>query len=260
MSASTAGRPHRDELSERDLAVIRSVAEHRFLTASQVEALHFWDHATSLAGARVCRRVLGRLARDRLLARLSRRVGGVRAGSASFVYALGSEGGRLLAGEGYRVTEPSSLFLDHTLAIVDARIALEVAARERLFDLAEVEIEPTSWRRFSGAGGSPAFVKPDLYAVTGRAEYEDCWFIEIDRGTESPQAIGRKCRAYDLYWRSGLEQAAHGTYPLVLWVVPNERRAQKIRGIIARARNLNSDLFRCTVSEHLVGAVAGGAV
>ena len=68
-------------------------------------------------------------------------------------------------------------------------------------------------------------MKPDLYVVTGRDDFEDCWFIEIDRGTESPAAISRKCRAYDLYWRSGLEQAEHGTYPLVLWVVPDERRA-----------------------------------
>ena len=259
MSASTGGRIYSDDVSERDLAVVRSVAQHRFLTAAQVEALHFWDHATALAGARVCRRVLERLARDRLLTRLNRRVGGVRAGSASYVYALGSEGGRRLAGERHRATEPSSLFLDHTLAIADARIALEVAARERAFDLVEVEIEPASWRRFSGHGGVPAFVKPDLYVVTGRDDFEDCWFIEIDRGTESPQAIGRKCRAYDLYWRSGLEQASHGTYPLVLWAVPDERRAQKIKGILARARNVNSDLFRCTVSDHLVMAIAGGA-
>ena len=128
-----------------------------------------------------------------------------------------------------------------------------------LFDLVEVEIEPDSWRRFSGPGGSPAFVKRDLYAATGRDEYEDCWFIEIDRGTESPQAVGRKCRAYDLYWRSGLEQADRGTYPLVLWVVPNQKRAQTINSVIARARNLNRDLFRCTTCEQFVGTLAGGA-
>jgi hypothetical protein len=151
------------------------------------------------------------------------------------------------------------LFLDHTLAIADARIELEAASRERLFDLVEVEIEPRSWRRFSGPGGAPAFVKPDLYVVTGRDDFEDCWFIEIDRGTESPEAISRKCHAYDLYWRSGLEQAEHGTYPLVLWVAPNKRRTQKIDGVIARARNVNRELFRSTITEQLVQTVAGGA-
>jgi hypothetical protein len=164
-----------------------------------------------------------------------------------------------LAGDRYRVTEPSRLFLDHTLAIADARIELEVAARKRLFDLVEVEIEPTSWRRFSGPGGAPAFIKPDLYVVTGRDEFEDCWFIEIDRGTESPQAIGRKCRAYDLYWRSGLEQAQHSTYPLVLWVTPTDQRARKIKSVVAHARTLNQELFRNTSSEQFIATIAGGA-
>lgn len=259
MSASTIGRPLGYELSERDFAVVQIVAEHRFLTARQVEGLLFYDHSSPLSGARVCRRVLSRLTQQRLLARLDRRVGGVRAGSASYVYALGSKGGRLLAGTRYRVTEPSSLFLDHTLAVADARVALEVAARAQLFDLVEVEIEPKSWRRFSGPGGAPAFVKPDLYVVTGRGEYEDCWFIEIDRGTESPTALGRKCRSYDLYWRSGLEQAEHGTYPLVLWVAPDERRTSRIESIIKRARILNHELFRLTTAARFIETVSGGA-
>jgi len=259
MNASTARRLVRHELSERDLAVIQAVAQHRFLTARHVEALLFYDHSTPLSGARVCRRVLARLTQERLLARLDRRVGGVRAGSASYVYALGSGGGRLLAGDRRRVTEPSSLFLDHTLAIADARIALGIAARQRLFDLVDVEIEPRSWRRFSGSGGAPAYVKPDLYVVTGRDDFEDCWFVEIDRGTESPTAISRKCRAYDLYWRSGLEQTKHGTYPLVLWVAADERRTQRIERIVKQARNLNRELFRCTTTARLVQTVAGGA-
>src|SRR5436305_924378 len=202
MSASIGRRARAQlghELSERDIAVIRAVREHRFLTARQIEQLHFSDHASPEAGARICRRVLARLTNERLLARLERRVGGVRAGSASYVYALGSAGGQILDGARNRVTEPSSLFLDHTLAIAEARLALEVAARDRFFDLVEVEIEPSCWRRYSGPGGAPATVKPDLYVVTAREDFEDCWFLEIDRNTESPAAISRKCRAYDLY-------------------------------------------------------------
>jgi hypothetical protein len=259
MNAST-GRPGpKYELSERDIEIVRTVHEHRFLTARQIEQLHFNNHATTEAAARICRRVLARLTRDRLLTRLERRVGGVRAGSASYVYALGSAGGQLLEGTRNRVTEPSSLFLDHTLAIADARLALVAAARGRLFDLVEVEIEPSCWRRYSGPGGAPATVKPDLYVVTAREDFEDCWFLEIDRSTESPAAISRKCRAYDLYWRSGLEQAAHETFPLVLWVVPDERRAARVRTVIKRARNLNQELFRVTTLASLVQTVSGGA-
>src|SRR5918912_4442559 len=119
----------RDRLSERDLEVISSVAEHRFLTTRQIETLHFADHATELAGARVCRRVLARLTDECLLARLERRVGGVRAGSASFVYALGPAGGRLLDGQRRRTGEPSTTFLTHTLAVAQAHVELIQAAR-----------------------------------------------------------------------------------------------------------------------------------
>jgi len=248
----------RDVLSERDRAVIASVHEHRFLTARQIEELHFHDHATSDAGARVSRRVLARLTRDRLLARLARRVGGVRAGSASYVYALGPIGRRLID-DGRRFTEPSALFLDHTLAVADARVELNRAAGAGEFELVEVQVEPVCWRRYLGPGGAAEFVKPDLYVVTSSGEFEDCWFLEIDRGTESPAAIGRKCRGYDRYWRTGAEQRIHGTFPLVVWVAPDERRMQRIERVIGGACNLKRELFRVTTADRLVQLIVGGA-
>jgi hypothetical protein len=248
----------REQLSERDLAVIRSVHEHRFLTARQIEALHFDDHVTPEAAARITRRVLARLTRDRLLARLHRRVGGVRAGSASYIYALGPVGRRLVA-DGRRFTEPSSLFLDHTLAISDARTMLVRAHREGELQLVGIEVEPACWRRYTGPGGASELVRPDLYTVTRHGDFEDCWFLEIDRGTESPSAIGRKCRAYDAYWRTGREEKAHGAFPLVVWVAPEGARAQRIETVISSARNLKRELFRVTTAADLVQLMAGGA-
>jgi Replication-relaxation len=245
-------------LSDRDLSVIRSVHDHRFLTTPQVEQLHFYDHVTEEAGARVCRRILARLVRDRLLTRLERRVGGVRAGSASYVYALGAVGHRLVA-DGRRFTEPSPLFLDHTLAIADARLDLTLAHRAGELELVQVEIEPASWRRFTGPSGAPALVRPDLYVITRHEDFEDCWFLEIDRGTESPAAIGRKCRAYHAYWRTGREQEKNRAFPLVVWVAPKVARSGRIEKTIKGARNLNRDLFRVSTTDELVRLIAGGA-
>src|SRR5437588_12844028 len=140
----------RERLSERDLDVIRSVAEHRFLTTRQVEALHFADHVSQLAGARVCRRVLARLTDERLLARLERRVGGVRAGSASYVYALGPVGGRLIDGQRRRITEPSPTFLMHTLAVAQTHVELVQASRRAQLELLSVDVEPRCWRHYTG--------------------------------------------------------------------------------------------------------------
>ncbi|WP_460015850.1 replication-relaxation family protein, partial [Mycobacterium avium] len=66
-------------LSERDIAILGSIAEHQFLTAHQVEVLHFAD--LPAAGNRIARRTLARLRDHRLLGTLKRRIGGVRAGS-----------------------------------------------------------------------------------------------------------------------------------------------------------------------------------
>lgn len=97
------GRRGLDELhrslSARDLAVLRSVAEHRYLTTGQVEGFHFTGHATAATGRSVTRRMLRRLSALRILTHLDRRIGGVRAGSASFVWRVGPVGSRLLQAE-----------------------------------------------------------------------------------------------------------------------------------------------------------------
>src|SRR5205823_850906 len=101
-----------------------TIASHRFVTGKQLERFHFDDHSSNDSGARVCRGVLARLSRLALLRRLERRVGGIRAGSASYVYTL-SWAGRRLVGEttARRVDEPSRTFLNHTLAVADAHLA-----------------------------------------------------------------------------------------------------------------------------------------
>src|ERR1700682_4418500 len=76
--------------------------------------------------ARTARRVLERRVDDRLLVRLDRRVGVVRAGSASFVYGLGPVGQRVLGfgGPRRRFREPTSTFVVHTLAITELVVEL----------------------------------------------------------------------------------------------------------------------------------------
>jgi hypothetical protein len=157
-----------------------------------------------------------------------------------------------------RFTEPSPLFLDHTLAIAEAHLQLVRAARCRQLELLSVNIEPDCWRRYTGSAGAPEIVRPDLYVVTASGAFEDCWFLEIDRGTESPAAISRKCRAYEAYWRTGREQDTRRTFPLVTWVAPDEQRAKRLNSVISTARNLNRDLHRVTTGERMIELITGG--
>jgi hypothetical protein len=264
MSAAASTRPYasargvsqtRERLSERDLAIIKQVAELRLMSARQVQALHFPDaeHDNEQAATRARQRVLERLTRERLLIRLERRIGGVRAGSAGLVLALGPIGQRVLATSGprRRSYEPTLRFVDHTLAIAQLVVDLTVASRAGRLDVLDVQAEPRCWREFSGPSGR-RLLRPDAFLALGSGEYELRWFIEVDRDTESLPVIVRKCRLYADYYQSGAEQVKSGSggvFPRVCWVVPDEVRAERLRAAIARDRHLPERMFMVTASE-----------
>jgi hypothetical protein len=250
-------------LSERDLAVLDLISQHRFLTTRQVQTYCFHTHTTNEAGSRICRRVLLRLEKHGLLERPIRRVGGLQAGSASSIWMLSSMGQRLRnlrdgAGAVGRVREPGERFVQHYLAIANTHLALIEAGRAKQLELIKVQIEPACWRPYTGLGGSSELLKPDLYAVTASGEFEDHWFIEVDRATESIPTLLRQCRQYEAYRRTGQEQATIGLFPLVLWVVPDELRAAKLRQALTLARDLDIALFRITTPDQLIATITGG--
>lgn len=270
MSATRVGRRGLerlgDQLSQRDKLIIHQVADLRLMTARQIEAVHFTlaDHATKLTAARSARRVLERLVRDRLLCRLERRVGGVRAGSASYVYCLGPVGQRLLMDRS--VDEPRRRFREfsqavslHTLAITESVVTLIVASRAHQFDLLELEPEPRCWRDSVGPMGVVATLRPDLFTTIGIGEFEHRWFIEVDLGTESMSTLLRKCAAYETYYQSGTEQNQHGVFPRVLWQMHTAERAARLRVAIEHSTNLTTALFTTATVEDWITVVGGGS-
>ena len=254
-------RRWREGLSNRELAVVTSVSTFRYLTVPQVEELHFSDHASPETGSRICRRVLERLADGGVLWRLERRVGGVHAGSATYVYGLGALGHRILESEGRRRVrrcEPSLAFLDHTLAVAELAVGLHRLAREGAVEIGEIIPEPACWRRFSGGLEGDLVLKPDLAAAIQTGEYELRWFVEVDLGTHSAAAALRKCRLYQRYWRTGAEQDHHGIFPQVLFVTPLERRAALLQRTLESAHDLKTDLFAVTTTTQELDVLAGG--
>lgn len=250
-------------LSPRDHAVLRSLDEHRYLLTSQIQRLHFDAHRSPSAGIRACVRTLDRLRRLRLVTRLARQIGGRDSGSRGFVWALDEVGYRLLRRDTDEPTtrrrrfEPTVLFLEHTLAVAEVRVQLEEAARSGSVELLGVQTETTCWRDYVGLHGQPAILKPDLSLVTAAGEYEDHWFIEVDRGTESIRTVLAKCGQYEAYRRSGREQADHGVFPLVVWSMPDARRRARLEDELARARDLDPALLRVVAPEGLVALITG---
>jgi hypothetical protein len=241
-------------LSAREWAVLRSIEQLRLVTSRHLEALHYTDAATSLTAARKSRRTLQRLIDLGLLQRLERRIGGLHAGSAGYVYAVTSAGQRLLEvpGPRRRRSEPSELFVEHTLAITNLAVAIQQRAcsdPDRL-QLLDLQTEPTCWRQWTGLGGGRELLRPDLYLAAGIVEDEVRWFIELDRGTEHQPAIKRKLRAYQAYFQSGTEQDREGVFPRVAWVVPNDARAAQLSNWITHDTELRPRLFATVLEEH----------
>ena len=79
-------------LSDRDEAILLDLARVRVLSGGQLTRLHF-SELTVANRERARRRVLNRLIEHHFVATLERRsIGGVRAGSSSLIYALGTAG------------------------------------------------------------------------------------------------------------------------------------------------------------------------
>jgi len=251
----------RDRLSDRDQAVLSSLDTHRLLTTRQLQRLHFTQGHTGTASAtRATTRVLGRLLGMRLVDRLDRRIGGVRRGSAGYVWQLGPVGERLQrlgrSDKRRRYVEPGDRYLAHSLAVSELAVRLQEASAAGRFELSRLDTEPDCWRSFLGQHAQTEWLKPDLFALTASGDFEDHWFIEADLATEHPPVIVRKCLSYQRYAATGAHQAAHGLYPLVLWVVPDHPRQAALQAAIKAAANLQPDLFKVVLQRDFLDAIA----
>jgi hypothetical protein len=259
-----------DQLTDRDRAILRSVHEHRFLTVHQIRTLHFADLAPT-SSRRTAKRVVARLRDIRVLGALMQRVGGVHGGSHGLIHYVDAVGDRILRNrsgrQARRFYEPSARFVNHRLAIADAHIGLIEADREARIDIADSAVEPATWRAFTGLGAARRTLKPDLYAETATADDLVCaWFIEVDLGTEHIPTLVTKCREYESYRQTGIEQDRHGAFPLVIWSLTHpdpakaERRRQALTEAIAADRSLPSALFRIVAPEGVLPLIENGGV
>jgi hypothetical protein len=252
-------------LSERDRRIVRDIDRLGVLSGRHLRQLYYPD---TEAGRRLCRIDLARLSDAQVLVRLGRRVGGVRAGSEGFVYGLGVAARRIVdpnRSRWWARTTPGEPFLKHVLAVADLYARLRTVERRGRSTIVTFDAEPACWRPFAGPGGGRVVLKPDAYVVIEAGGFEDHFFIEVDCATESVPRILSKSRLYLRYWQSGREQGALGLFPLVLWIVPSERRRQQLVDALARLDAEHWQLFAVTTSESAVeqmssaGAIGGVA-
>lgn len=257
-----------EQLTDRDIAILRTLRAHRLATTIQLQRWHFPSGGITGFGQRptalrAAQRVLRRLEAHRLLARLHQRIGGVRRGSDSTVWQLAVTGDRLLSvvdgDTRRRYVEPRKAFIAHTVAVTGLAVALVEALHDGRLEQVTLNGEPDNWRRFSGLHGRTEILKPDLHAVTAFGDYEDHWLFERDLATEHPNVVVRKAHIYERFTATGAYQEQHDVVPAVLWIVPDEARQHALQRALRAARGLTPNMHRVVTEADFITTVLAGS-
>ena len=89
-------------------------------------------------------------------------------------------------------------------------------------------------------------------------EYEDSYFYEIDMATESLNRVLNQCKKYIAYYQIGIEQREqNGVFPLVLWIVPHDKRKEAISKKIESELNNFQPMFQVVTLEEFSEWIGG---
>lgn len=251
-------------LTPRERALIETLDRLRVATTDQLKRLHFTD-LTPYSASREAPRLLARLADRRIVVKLERQLGGVRAGSKAAVWSLDLAGQRLASACGpaggrqlRRPWTPSLAFLAHRLEVSECFVSLTERCRTGAVELLDFDAEPLSWRRYVSAYGGTSTLKPDAFVRLGVGDFERGAFIEIDRATEARSTLAGKLRAYRQFWETGREQARRGYFPKVAFAVPDDARKAVLVDVFAAQPEETWPLWQVVLADELPTVLIGG--
>lgn len=220
------------------IALLDRLLTLRFATTVQLSRLDQPSYGSRRSALRQTTRHLSTLESVGLVLRLDRRVGGWPGGSGPSVWALTTSGYHQATGTFGTRQRPrllSTTFLEHLLAVAEARVVIEETARTLQGAEVRIDGEPACWRTYLGAHGQRLTLRPDLRFECTTPEFRDSYFTEVDRATENPARVIAKCLQYQHYRRTGHEQQESGAFPAVLWLVPHLKRRDQLTRHIADA-------------------------
>lgn len=218
-------------LQPRDIALLRDVAEFRFLNTPQILALH-------PGGKRNLSRRLVSLFQHGYLDRPQSQTS-ARLLSSHMVYSLGRKGAELLSKDAeeregiyrrVREAERTLPLMAHALMISEFRVCLTLAAKEhgakiirwsQGYDLKEM--------LRAAHGKNPSLVPDGFFTLEDKGEVIN-FFLEADRGTMPTERFVNKLKTY-WSWRSDekLKNKLRITHFRVLTITPSEGRNDSLR-------------------------------
>lgn len=246
-------------LTARDVMIILSVYENRFLRRDQIQRLHFPD-----ASFVACCVRLKKLYENHFLDRVLKPV---TKGSAQAAYALDKRGADVVAAareiDRHKVrwsrahNRVEFLFLEHTLGISEFKVCLDLALagkREELFFYERGD--RSHLRRISVPDSKKKHlvVSPDAFIEVQVPKGRYAFFLEIDLGTETLFRFAEKITAFKQYWKSGEYQQDYGLkFFRVLTVAESERRLTNLLQVTGKAGGRRMFLFTTFARIHEVG-------
>lgn len=253
--------------TEREFKILELLNISKFMTTEQLRRQFFTALKTELSAKRATNRLLRKLENEQLIAKLPRRIGGfyqeTHGGSSISIWRLTDAGYKILRMKKptlppvrKRPPAPNLFFLEHGLMISEAATCLRELEIFRKIEGLKIEFEPNCWRGFLNAGESVS-LKPDLYARFVTGGYEEGYFIEVDRATESVQKVLAKCQTYVSYFNTGIEEKTTGLTPYIVWLVPDDKREEQLSKMLRDKLPEASILFQVIVAGELNQLIVG---
>ena len=246
-------------LMPRDVSVILSVYENRFMRRGQIQRLHFPTSSVQATSAR-----LKKLADHKFLDVLKRPVAG---GASQAVYALNKRGADVVAmncdlrrnqvhwkRDNNRV---EWFFMEHTLAVSEFKVCLDLALRDREAELYFYKRGDRSLiRRVSDPSGKRKYlvVAPDAFFGVKTERGKHIFFLEVDMGTETLKRFQEKVIAYKQYWKSKKFKEDYGfNHFRVLTVAESETRLANLIQATGKVGGRQMFIFTTFAGLHKVG-------
>lgn len=118
------------------------------------------------------------------------------------------------------------------------------------FNIRKVEFEPKSWKQYL-YDNKNKYLRPDLFMSIEKDGYEYLYFIEIDLASESMTDIIRQCESYHDCYNSRAMQNEYDIFPIVLWIVPDEKRKERFVKVLKEQYERTNHLFTIITAEEL---------
>ena len=209
------------QLTSRDRELIHRVFEYRFLRSTQLVSLQTGSHQQIL-------RRLQRLYHHGYLDRPRAQIDYYRRGSQPMVYGLGNKGIALLEREEgvphrkldwtARNRSITRYFIEHTLAVAEAMVAIEVSCQRNRIELVHpTDRHPVRWNVALHHAGITATIGviPDRVFGLKSVDGIRWFFLEVDRATMpvarnnlKQSSFHRKLLAYHETWRQNAVKAS----------------------------------------------------